>query len=348
MRKPLSPPQELIQALLGGQNFLIFGHIHPDSDCLSSQIAMALGLESLGKSVQLITNTETGAHSFIEQYPFGKVVPQGWTKDNTQAIVVDCHSADRISMVELLGDFVEISSESGKTHPTGTFVPFGFPTLVIDHHQEALEPLAATSWIESLCPATAYLVYKLLDALQVTMTPEISKLLFQGIAADTGFFRFLRPQMGDVFTVAGTCVDQGANPYEIHQNIYGGKDIKTPQFIAAVLGRMEVLAGGKVVITYETESDLQNYGAENRDPTEVYDLLLAVESCEAVVYLKRTAEGNTIAGLRSKSYMNMSHIAQKFGGGGHMRAAGFRVATPPLQVLEQLKPVLLEHLQATP
>ncbi len=322
--KNIHPPEELLTALTSGKNFLIFGHIHPDYDCLGSQTALGLGLQSLGKSVQLIGDLEQDLHPIQKQYTFHMDIPEGWNQENTQIIIVDCHSRDRIAMSELLRNF---------------------PLLVIDHHQRALDPLAGITWIEEEAPATAHLVYRIIESLGVEISAEISTLLFQGLAADTGFFRFLKPEMGEIFHIAGDCVDRGVNPYLVHQQIYGGKHVNTPRFIASVLKRMQVLAEGKVIIAYETAGDIDNYGMESRDSAEVYHLLLSIEECEAVVYLKRTENGNTVAGLRSKSFMNMSEVAKKFGGGGHIRAAGFSQEAPPVRVMKQLKPILLRHLK---
>ncbi len=322
MEKPI-PPKKLIEAIQGGQNFLIFGHLHPDSDCLSSQITLAEALTSLGKSVQPMGDTENSRHHLITKGGFSNTVPKGWNATNTHAIVMDCHSIDRVSLGELIGDF---------------------PVLIVDHHQ-VHNPIEGVHWIVSQSPATAYLTYILITSLGVPLTPEMGELLFQGVAADTGFFRFLGPYTGDLFSMAAQCVDNGVNPHEIYHNIYGGKNIKSPQFVAAVLQRMEICSDGELIITYETEEDLATYGEENRGSAEVYDLLLGVGSCEGAIYLKRTAEGGTIAGLRSKSYLNMSEVAKVFGGGGHIRASGFRSSKSPEEIKKALIPVLEQHLK---
>ncbi len=321
MEKPI-PPKTLINAIQEGKNFLLFGHIHPDSDCLSSQISLAKALMDLGKSVQLMGDIENSRHHLMSQAPFSQTIPEGWNPSNTHAIVMDCHSIERVSLGELIEEF---------------------PVLIVDHHQ-IHNPIDGVQWIVSQSPATAYLTFLLIKALGVTLTPEMGELLFQGVAADTGFFRFLGPYTGDLFSMAAQCVDNGVNPHEIYHNIYGGKNIRSPQFVASVLQRMEIFAEGQLIITYETEDDLATYGEENRGSAEVYDLLLGVGSCEGAIYLKRTSEGGTIAGLRSKSFLNMSEIAKLFGGGGHIRASGFRSSKSPEEIKKALIPVLEQHL----
>ena len=49
--------------------------------------------------------------------------------------------------------------------------------------------------------------------------------------------------------------------------------------------------------------------------------------------------------LRSRNHIDVSAIAQHFGGGGHARAAGFKVSGKPVQlVAEELAAVVKEAL----
>ena len=47
-----------------------------------------------------------------------------------------------------------------------------------------------------------------------------------------------------------------------------------------------------------------------------------IEGVEVGILLKKKKENEVKVSLRSKSYVNVSKIAQSFGGGGHVRASG--------------------------
>ena len=55
-------------------------------------------------------------------------------------------------------------------------------------------------------------------------------------------------------------------------------------------------------------------------------------------------DGSVKVSLRSVDYVDVNKIANAFGGGGHMRAAGFTVKMPVEEIVEKVTGLLNEQL----
>ena len=68
--------------------------------------------------------------------------------------------------------------------------------------------------------------------------------------------------------------------------------------------------------------DTKKYGLEGRDSDALYQLMLATEGVQAVVFLRQDTETTCTGGFRSQDEIDVSQVAAKFGGGGHKNASG--------------------------
>ena len=108
---------------------------------------------------------------------------------------------------------------------------------------------------------------------------------------------------------------------------------------AAALQTMELSYGGRVAGLY-----LDRELAMSLDTTEGFiDFVRVIEGVDIAVLIKCMDENFCRVSVRSKG-LDVSKVAMKFGGGGHIRAAGFSVKKPLAEakkdVLEALGEVL--------
>jgi phosphoesterase RecJ-like protein len=109
--------------------------------------------------------------------------------------------------------------------------------------------------------------------------------------------------------------------------------------------RLEFLEDGKVTFTYINKKDEEKVNAEIGDYEGIVNEGRNLEGVEVSIFLHQTEKGYK-ASLRSNSYVNVSEICGKFGGGGHVRAAGvtFTEGTPK-QIKEQLVEEIKKYLK---
>ena len=217
----------------------MLGHIHPDGDCIGSQLALALGLRRLGKTA-IVAN----------EGPFDRQEIQGYARRFTQfavrpdefdaAVVVDCSTIDRV------GSYQRVIVDK--------------PIAVVDHHTSGT-PFGDIRFVHPDVPAAAMLVYAIICALAEAPSPEEAQLLFLGIATDTGFFRFVDPGCDAVFHVAAALTRAGASPRAVDSAISSGRSLGSRYLIARMIDRVEVIGDQDALLTYQTRKDERELGA---------------------------------------------------------------------------------------
>jgi phosphoesterase RecJ-like protein len=95
-----------------------------------------------------------------------------------------------------------------------------------------------------------------------------------------------------------------------------------------------------------TVQPLGNGGApvlDDGDP--VLDILRAVEQVEVVLYLRETEPGSCKLSARSKTAFDVNRLARRFGGGGHVKAAGATIRGSLSDAREQIVAAAVEMLE---
>jgi phosphoesterase RecJ-like protein len=91
-----------------------------------------------------------------------------------------------------------------------------------------------------------------------------------------------------------------------------------------VLSTLEIRNEGRVAVQVLRKEDLTATGAYLEDADSLINIPLKSKGIEVSVLVKENLEGQVRCSLRSKGELNVSKIAQSFGGGGHVSAAGFK------------------------
>ncbi|MGM0432342.1 MAG: DHH family phosphoesterase [Spirochaetota bacterium] len=321
MYKPVSIPQELLDAFQQYTRFVIIGHEHPDSDSIHSQMAMGKLFELLGKKPFLVstgpfTRQEIAGHEEL----FHTHLPEGLDPADTLIVIVDCSSADRIGYLA-----EEIA---------------GFTIAVIDHHASG-QAFGNIHFIDDRAFSVTFLIHRLFNHLKLPIDPDTAHMLLFGLATDTGYFRHIGPYRGEVFQTASELVHAGASPRDIHADIYGQKSFESRKLLGVLLARMEQDFDGRLIYTWETLSEIETYGELNRDSETLYTQMLSVYDCEVIIYIRenRKPEGTCTVGLRthSNSSIDVGALAAEFGGGGHRKAAGATVSGSIEEILPRFK-----------
>jgi phosphoesterase RecJ-like protein len=111
-----------------------------------------------------------------------------------------------------------------------------------------------------------------------------------------------------------------------------------------ILSTLEIYAGGRVAVLILRKEDLVSTGANFEDAETFINIPLRAKEIVVSILVKENLEGNVRCSLRSKGAVNVSKVAQQFGGGGHVTAAGFKSAhgieETLNEVLKKVEPLL--------
>lgn len=299
-------------------------HVRPDGDALGSLLGLAHGLESLGKRVQAVS-----PDGVPELYRF---LP-GWEKVQTRAegtwdvgIGLDADGSDRLGTAEaaILASPVVID---------------------IDHHTGP-DPFGHVQLVDRTAAATGELVYELLLELGVAISPEIAVCLMTALLTDTGSFRYanVTPR---AFEIASALVAAGGHPTPIHEAIYGSRPYGASLLLGRLLANLTRSDDGAVVWAALSQRDFTELGL-GTDATEGFvDQVRMVGGAEIALFFREEVNGEIRVSLRSRGRANVAQVADEFGGGGHVPAAGCTLEGPLPVAIERVVGAAVRHLSTS-
>ena len=299
-RKTLEAACDVIRR---GRTFIIACHIRPDGDTLGSGIALWLALNGLGKKAWIVS--VDGVPDPWGFLPHTDVLLASAPKEDFDvAIAVDADGIERV------GD-ARPAVESART------------VISIDHHAGAA-PFGDVRVHDPKAAATAELVIEILDILNVPIDTDIATCLMAGIIGDTGAFRFtnVTPR---TFETAARLLRAGASSSEIARRVYEDRSLIATKVLGHVLADLRTSIGEAIVWGSVSLEDFAALGASDEHTDGVVNFILAVQGARVGLLFREYPDGTVRVSLRSNGDIDVSKIANIFGGGGHAAAAGCTV-----------------------
>jgi hypothetical protein len=166
---------------------------------------------------------------------------------------------------------------------------------------------------------------------------DVATLLLVGIVTDTGSFQHSNTSP-EAFEVAADLLEKGARQQEIIKQIFKTKSLETLKLWGRVLSKIAYLPESKLVYSTVTLEDLADTGATMDDTGGIIDELMSnAPDAEVVMLLKEKEPGFVGGSLRAPGKMaDVSEIAGPIGGGGHKKAAGFRIRDKSFEEAKQV------------
>lgn len=297
--------QPLVELVAQGQRFLLTTHVRPDGDGLGSMKALAAGLRQRGKEVHLvIPSAVPPRYDFLD--PQQEIVR--FTSSTEQQRNVDVLMVLDTGTWNQLDDMAEFV-RSSPAHKA-----------VIDHHVTQ-DDLGALRFIDTKAEATGRLIHEALQALGGPITPEAATALFVALAMDTGWFRHSNTTPR-TFALAAELVQAGANPTTLYEKLFERSSLARLKLTGLVLGRLTLEQGGRIAHSRIVKDDYATTGATPPDSEDLVNWTLSVTGVEVGLLFMEQPRGGIKISFRSRSKVDVSKLAQQFGGGGHAAAAG--------------------------
>jgi phosphoesterase RecJ-like protein len=203
---------------------------------------------------------------------------------------------------------------------------------VIDHH-ETEKGFGSVRWVDRTAAATGIMIYYLVKALRVQISREMATDLYTAISVDTGTFRYSNTT-SDVLRASAELVDAGAEPNRIADCLYETWEYKRFRLLVAALNTLEVRDG--VAVIHITRKMYRETGTGSEDTENFSNFPRMIGSIRVAILLRELEQGGWKASLRSKGSANVARIAERFGGGGHKNAAGFKESADLKTIKEAL------------
>jgi phosphoesterase RecJ-like protein len=218
---------------------------------------------------------------------------------------------------------IDVNSESQLPGLEGYLNNSVKPILVIDHHVTN-DGLGTLELIDTTASATGLIVFDLFNFAQFSITPSIAQALFVAVSTDTGFFQFANTD-ARTLDAASKLTRLGAAPDKMYKRMYNNFTPERFKLLTLALDSVKLYFDGKLAIQQLRSSDFAIAGASISDTENFIDYCRKISTVQAVAMLVELPNGKVKCSLRGSDLIDVSKIAQKFGGGGHKAAAGTHI-----------------------
>ncbi len=281
--------------LMENDDYLILMHASPDGDTLGCGSALCIALQRLGKRARAVCPDAVPSRF---DYLFAPVKVQEF--EPKTIVCVD------VADTKLLGDMKDIGDRAD---------------LCIDHHISNTD-YAKRTLVKEDYAAACEVIYEVIAALGLEFDKELANCIYTGTATDTGCFKFSNtsPQS---HIIAAEMLRCGAEFTQINYVMF---DMKTQGRIALeqqVLNGIKYFAEGHAAaITVSLDMLESIKDIDSDDIGALANIPRQIAGVDIGISVKEKKPGVFKVSLRSSERIDVSAIAQKYGGGGHKRAAG--------------------------
>jgi bifunctional oligoribonuclease and PAP phosphatase NrnA len=325
--KPNSQLEEIAEVLRTKQRFVVMSHVRPDGDALGCTIAMALGLQQLGKNVTAWN--EDGVLEKFRYLPGYEVVtvPPAEPEEFDVALVLDTSVQDRV----------------GRCLPA---VKHAAVWINIDHH--ITNPrFGDLVHIDSTAPATGQIVYELFRKMELPLTQAIAENLFVAISTDTGSFQY-SGTTARTYEIGADLIRAGVDIAELSRKMYESYPRRRIELLRALLNTLHFSSGDRAASVSLSLATAQELGVLPEDNEGLIDHVRAIRGVIVAAFFEELPDGKVRVSLRSKDpRADVSRICGLFGGGGHTLAAGTRTSGPLAEAQQKVLNAIAHELART-
>jgi phosphoesterase RecJ-like protein len=332
----------LARELRGAHRVLVTTHQKPDGDAMGSVLATVRACAAVGVLAEgwVVDPCEGNLRAFEGSTPVTHVRPRQPALpvgDFDLAVVVDTGAWTQLEVIApWLVERVE-------------------RVVGIDHHARG-DLVAARRIVDVSCGSCTALIVGLVDAMGVDLAfgadangrYSIAEALFMGLATDTGWFRFSNARAPE-YALGARLLTAGVDKNAMYQQLEQSSRAERVMLQGRALSSMEII-GGRIALMRLRASDFVETGALIEETSGVVNIPMEISAVRAaVLVVEDMAAGITKLSFRSKpadahgNFIDVNELAARFGGGGHVHAAGAKQTGTVDEVIELLR-VSLAHL----
>ena len=309
----------LLSCITGGiRRVGIVGHVRPDGDCAGSVMAAYHYLRDNVPSLEIVP--------FLQELPYG-------IRFLTEHCPVrtDDGAGERFDLMISLDAAAENRIGAG----AAAFLSCE-NTVCIDHHQTCTA-FGKQNVIDPKASSACEVLYRLLSRDRISYDTAVC--LYTGIIHDTGALRFDNVSPETVLIVSDLIARK--IPFtEIIEKSFTEKSLKEMKITGEIIKNSRLFE--KEHFLYGTcDLEMQRrYGLSSSELGSVVAAMNEVREARVVLFMYQFEDGTYKGSLRSKCSVDVAEIALRYGGGGHVKAAGFSYDGDPDTAAEEIRRLL--------
>ncbi|MFN7161265.1 MAG: DHH family phosphoesterase [Candidatus Gracilibacteria bacterium] len=288
-------------------HFLFLGPKIADGDTIGANTAMAMFIvEQMGKKVTLYNPSPV--EKMYKDLPWADKYVTDFDPSTIDAVFISDTGDKRL--------FANTPAEQ-------KLFERDLPVVNLDHHISN-QFYGTINLVDLNKASSSLIVFELLKKLRAKITPDMATHLLLGMYFDTGSM-YHPNTTAEVYENGAELISLGAKPRDIVDPLYKTMDFGKLKLIGLVLERASLYQDGMLMSAIRQE-DLIACNATRDDLEGVVDYLFYAPEARFGMLLIEDEKGNVKGSLRTqRDDVDVSKIAETFGGGGHRAAAGFTI-----------------------
>lgn len=306
----------LADTLRNKKTVVLLGHVNPDGDCIGSCLAMYNYLKENFEGLEVSVYLDAMGKKFRYLKGYGDVKGEFEPRKRFDlCITLDASDVPRLG---IFAPYLETAGDS----------------LCIDHHITN-KGLAKKNVVISSASSCCEVLYGLMDKEKISLS--VAECLYTGIAHDTGVFKYSNTSR-ETMEIAGRLMEMGINFPKIVDESFYMKSYGQSRLHGRALLDSVLLYDGRIIYSVVTTDELALYGCTIKATDGIIDQLRVVAGVECAILLYETGNNPVEykVSLRTNTELDVSRIAQAFGGGGHVRAAGCTMTGTVEEIIEKI------------
>ncbi len=291
--------EKILDEIKGAKIIGITGHIRPDGDCIGSCMGMYMYLKKTLPSdtvIDVILEEPSEIFKCIRDIDVIKKEPP---HDRYDLLIIIDTSIDRI------GEAQSAYRSAGRT-------------INIDHHITN-QGGGDVNYIYPEASSASELTYDLMDRKYVDK--DIALAIYIGIIHDTGVMQYSNTSPRTLRTVA-ELIEYGFDfPGLIDETFYERTYVQN-QILGRTLAESILFMDGRCIVSGVSQKIMKFYGIKSKDMDGIVNQLRYTKGVEVAIFMYEIEPQRWKVSMRSCGGVDVSDVAEYFGGGGHMRAAG--------------------------
>ena len=277
----------------------ISGHVRPDGDCVGSCMGLYLYLKKELPKAEINVFLEKPAAIF-DCIDGVQEIKTEVNKDKKYDVffALDCNE-------ERLGEAAELFRNAGKK-------------INIDHHISNTG-CGDINVVEPERSSTSELLYDLMDPAKVS--EPVAKALYIGVIHDTGVLRYSNTSPRTL-QVAAELIKFGFDFSKLIDETFYEKSYVQSQIMGRAILESVRFMDNRCIVSVINRKMMDFYQVNSKDLDGIINQLIAVKDVECAIFMYETGTLEYKVSMRSKGKVDVAAVAVKFGGGGHVRAAG--------------------------
>jgi len=301
---------EIMRRISAAARLLVVTHARPDGDALGSLAALCGAARAAGKqTATLVPGDVPERYDFLlagdRPAPAERFAELANWAD---AVII----VDTCALAQLDGLDDQLAAAREKI-------------VVIDHHATT-DDIGALRWLDTSAAAAGVMVGELLDALGWPVDLKTAEALLTAMTTDTGWFHYSNTD-GRCLRAAARLFDAGVEGDKLYRRLFQADRPERMMLLSRALASLELPAAGSIATMKLRLADFAETGARQDETENIVNEPMRMGRVKVSMLLVQTPDdgGRCVrVSLRSRGGVDVAAIARRFGGGGHVRAAGLR------------------------